>query len=259
MNDKGINGSGLAYIWGKIKSTFATKQYVQNAIAGIGGSSGDGGSTVAVEEIVYVNASYNLYYNTVTLENYSADDLFNMAFAIPQKRLVLNLSLGGDTNKFLIPLVYATVDEELGFSSIVTVDYQEVRLSVTIKKNGTITVKVTILDEIITGIYDLLNNQVLNLSHKFKDIRLAYDSGRLLKVKLTIPLGTDENGQVLETYAVGELSNVLVVDGEPLMFEFAVLIKADFGYGEMVYYNTLQVIITDNTIVSLRIINTTMP
>lgn len=36
MDNKGVNGEGLARLWDKIKSTFVTEQYVQNAIAEIG-------------------------------------------------------------------------------------------------------------------------------------------------------------------------------------------------------------------------------
>ena len=62
MDSKGINSTGLAHLWNKIKTTFATKQYVQNAIAGIGG--GGGGEGTAVQEIYYADF-------TVDFQNYA--------------------------------------------------------------------------------------------------------------------------------------------------------------------------------------------
>lgn len=47
MNNKGINGSGLAVLWGKSKETFATKKELQDAVKDIpsgGGSTGSGES-----------------------------------------------------------------------------------------------------------------------------------------------------------------------------------------------------------------------
>lgn len=79
MDSKGINSTGLAHLWNKIKTTFATKQYVQNAIAGIGGGGGEGGS--AVQEIEWVEGTYNLQSNSIETLTHSFDDI-DQAFAI---------------------------------------------------------------------------------------------------------------------------------------------------------------------------------
>lgn len=79
MDNKSINGSGLAHLWSKIKATFATKKELQDAIGDIPSGGGEGSS--AVQEIEWVEGTYNLQSNSIETLTHSFGDI-DQAFAI---------------------------------------------------------------------------------------------------------------------------------------------------------------------------------
>lgn len=106
----------------------------------------------------------------------------------------------------------------------------------------------------VSGDFDIANNAVVNLSHTFAEMLTAYNRGKTIKIKLNIHM-LESNGYVLGVDLIGDLSAVYLINGEVMGFIFGITFKGDFGYGEMIYYNTLT-IQESSTDVSISILST---
>ena len=108
----------------------------------------------------------------------------------------------------------------------------------------------------VTGVFDLVNNAVLNLSHTYEAMLQAYQSGNTLKLKLHIPAG-GAIGLAFDYYVIGDLSYMEVVNSNTAVFMFNVLFRANFGYGDLFYYCTLTIDSENNNTVSISIVSNT--
>ena len=107
----------------------------------------------------------------------------------------------------------------------------------------------------VSGVFNLADNSVTNLSHTFEQMLTAYQAGKTLKCELYVPLG-GAYGSVFDYNISGVLSCVVTVDGAVYGFVFKVMFKGDLGYGDFLYYNTLTIDVSGNTTVETSIVNT---
>lgn len=147
-------------------------------------NAGEGGE--AVQEIVYVSADWNIVEGTVTLTDYTVEELFSLASETPRKYIILHLA-----GYFYLPVLSFDEGRTIGFGISFTDSGDVVSITVTIKADGTSEVYAT-NEAVPTNTHkvayvdcdiDMSTFTISNLSATYDEIVAMVEAGRYVVLR----------------------------------------------------------------------------